>query len=77
VIKVHTVIKEFKTDIFDIIFSEHVKGKTSQFSEDMGINPNTRFVFAHRHIADMMIAILNAPMMANGLTKLLSAQNNG
>jgi len=49
----------------------------TQLSENMGINPDTRFVFTHSHVADMMISILDAPMIVDGVTKLLSAQNDG
>jgi hypothetical protein len=77
VIKAHTFVKESKTDIFDLVFTQNVEGRTSQLGGDMGINPNTRFIFAHGHVTDMMIAILNVPMMANGVTKLLSPQNDG
>ena len=76
-IKVHTVLKEFKADIFDIVFTQNVEGKTSQFGKDMRISPNTRFIFAHRHIAHIVIAIFNAPMIADSLTALPGAQDNG
>jgi len=76
-IKVHTVLKKLKTNIFDIVFTQNVEGKTSQLGEDIRINPNTRFIFAHRHIADIMVSVLYAPMIADGLTQLLSVQNDG
>jgi len=77
VIKVHTVVKKFKTNIFDIVFPQNIEGKTPQLSKDMRISTNTRFVFTHGYVADIVIAILNAPMIADGLTKLLSTQNDG
>ncbi len=77
IIKVHTVLKKFKADIIDLVFAQNVEGKAPQFGKDMGISANTRFVFAHSHITDVMVPILNAPMIADGLTKLLSPQNKG
>ena len=77
IVKVHTVLEEFKTNIFDLVFAQDVEGKTSQFGKDMRMSPNPRFVFAHRHIPPMVISIFNAPMIADGLTKLWGTQDKG
>jgi hypothetical protein len=77
IIKVHTVFKEFKADVFNVVFAQDVEGKTSQFSKDMRISADTRFVFAHGHIADVVISVFNAPMIADSQTKLTSAQEDG
>ena len=77
VIKVHTVVKEFKANIFDFVFSQNIEGKTPQLSEDVRISANRRFVFPHCYVAHIMICIFNAPMMADGLTECLGAQDNG
>ncbi|MCP4164685.1 MAG: hypothetical protein GY759_02180 [Chloroflexi bacterium] len=76
-IKAHAIVKEFKADILTFVFAQNFEGETSQFGEDMRISANARFVFTHRHVTDVMVSILNASMIAGGLTKLLGTQNNG
>ncbi len=77
IIQVHAIVKACKTDILNLVLAQNVEGETSQFGEDMRISANARFIFAQRHVADVMVSILKAPMIADGLTKLLSAQNKG
>ena len=35
------IIKERKTDLFDLVFSQDIEGKTSQPGKDMKINAHT------------------------------------
>lgn len=77
IMKVHTVVKKSKADIMDLVFTQNIKGKAAQFGKDMRISADTRFIFTEGDIANVMISILNAPMIADSLTKFLGAQNRG
>ena len=77
IMEVDRSVKEFKADVFDVVCSENIEGETSQFGKDMRIGANARSGFPQRHIADIMISILNAPVISDGLTEVLGTQPSG
>ena len=77
ILEIDSIIKEFKADIFDIVCTENIESETSQFGKDMRVGANARSVFPHRHIADIMISMLDPPMISDGLTEVLGTQPRG
>ncbi len=43
-LKVHSILKAFKTDIGEVIMPQNVEGKTAQFGKDIRINADTRCI---------------------------------
>jgi len=76
VIQFHTIPEQLHTRVFDAVGSENVESKAAQLGEEMRICSDPRLVFTHRHISDIMIAILDAPVISDRSTERSSTQHD-
>ena len=73
VVEIHAVVEQLQTHVFHIVGTKDVEGKASKPGEDMGVGSDARFVFPHSDISDIMVSILNAPMISDALAEFLGA----
>jgi len=65
-----TIIKKFISYIFYFIYSENIKSKAPQFCKNTGIVSDTGLIFIHTDVSDMMISVLNSPMISDSFAEL-------
>ena len=76
-IEVHAVVKKLETHVCDLITSENIQGEAAEFSKDIRVDANTRLIFTHRHITNVMIAIFNAPVISEWRGRALERLTGG
>ena len=57
--------------------AQDIKGETARSGEDARVGANAAGVLQHRNIADIMISVLDTPVVANGLRRFLRADGCG
>ncbi len=76
-VQVHAIVEQFQAHILDMMGAQDVEGKTAELGENVRIGSDAGLVFPQRHIPDMVIAVLDAPVPADTRTELLSLQRRG
>ena len=56
-------------DVFDAVVTQDVEGEASGAGEDAGVVSNSAFVLAVGDIADMVVAVLDAPMVSDDVAE--------
>ncbi len=56
-------------DVFDLVVTQDIEGEASGAGKDAGIVSNAAFVFAVGDIANMMVSILNAPVISDDVAE--------
>ena len=76
-VQVHAIVEQFQAHILDMIGTQDVEGKTAELGKNVRIGSDAGLVFPQRHIPDMVIAVLDAPVSADTRTELWSPQHHG
>jgi hypothetical protein len=74
--QVHTVVEQLQAHVFHVLGAKDVEGKTSEFAEDVGVGSDTRLVFPQGYIPDIVVSILNTPVISDAHAELFSTQNS-
>lgn len=56
-------------DVFDLVVTQDIEGEASSAGEDAGVVSNSAFVLAVGDIADMMVAIFDAPVISDDVAE--------
>ncbi|RLC36939.1 hypothetical protein DRH29_03445, partial [candidate division Kazan bacterium] len=64
VAEIHAVFEQLQTRVFHVVSTKDVEGKASKSGEDMGVGSDARLIFPHSDISDIMVSILNSPMIS-------------
>jgi hypothetical protein len=66
VIEAERIEVEFSADIFGGICAQDVESEASEAGEGSGVCANSALIFAEGHISDVVVAVLDGPMAADG-----------
>ena len=64
-------------DVVFMICAEDIQGEFAGPGEDAGFCPDAACIFPHGDIADIMVAVLDAPMAMDGLGGFCGAYGRG
>ena len=65
------------SDVVFMVSAEDIQGEFAGSREDAGVCPDVACIFLHGNIAEIMVAVLDAPMATDGLGGFFGAYVRG